>query len=305
LTETHTVPRLFRLALLPVALLLSAAGNPSAIIAQRGDVTVTAAEVETLLRTLDPDAQARLRANPGALADAVRERLLREVLLAEAQAAKWDTRPEIAARAEDARMQVIVQSFIASQTLPTVAEPTEKDIETAYEASKGRLIVPRQYNLAQIAILVPPDASKETEEELRKKALDIRAQALKPKADFAELARKFSQDKPTADKGGDLGWVREDVLIPAIRSAVQTMKDGTISEPIRSPESWHVVRLGSTRPTGILSLEQARDGIIQALKQARAQAAARNFVQQMIAREPIRLNEIELSRQFPAVEPKK
>ena len=191
-----------------------------------------------------------------------------------------------------------MQSFVASQTLPTIAEPTEQDIAQAYEASKARLIVPKQYNLAQIAILVPANSSKEAEEELRKKIVDIRAQAMKPKADFADLAKKMSQDKPTADKGGDLGWVREDVLIPAIRNAVATMKDGTISEPIRSPDSWHIVKLSGTRPAGIMSPEQARDGIIQALKQARAQQAARAFIQAMIQKEPIKLNEIELARQF-------
>lgn len=297
------MPRLFRFALLPIALMLAAADAPDAVIAQRGEIKITAADVQKLLGSVDQPTRDRLRANPAALSDVIRERLLRDSLLMDAQAAKWDSRAEVAARAEDARIQVIVQSFIASQTLPTLTEPTDQEITAAYEASKARLTIPRQYNLAQIAILVPPNASKETEEELRKKALDIRAQALKPKADFADLARKLSQDKPTAEKGGDLGWVREDVLIPAIRSAVTTMKDNTISEPIRSPDSWHIVRLSSTRPAGILSLEQARDGIIQALKQARAQAATRAFIQAMIQKEPIKLNEIELSRQFPVIAP--
>jgi peptidylprolyl isomerase len=292
------VPRLFRLILLPVSLLLAAAA-PDAIVAQRGDARMTAAEVEQMLDVLDPATRQRIRASPTALAEMVRDRVLRDAVLAEARAAKWDVRPEIAARAEDARVQVIVQSFIASQTLPTLAEPTEQEITAAYEASRARLTVPKQYNLAQIAILVPPDASREAEEALRKKILDIRAQALKPRADFAEIARKLSQDRQTAEKGGDLGWVREDVLIPAIRAAVGSMKDNTISEPIRSGESWHIVRLSGTRPPGVMPLDQARGGIVQALKQARAQAAARAFLQAMMQKEPIRLNEIELSRQFP------
>lgn len=322
MTET-ALPRPIRLVLprgtiVPVALIaslftaltlaprpLAAADNPDAIVAQRGDARLTAAEVERMLTALDPATRDRMRANPAALAEMVRDRVLRDVLLAEAQGVKWDTRPEIAARAEDARIQVIVQSFVASQTLPNLPEPTEQEITQAYEASKARLTVPKQYNLAQIAILIPANASKEVEEEARKKILDLRAQAMKPKADFAEIARKSSQDRQTADKGGDLGWAREDVLLPAIRTAVQTMKDGTISEPIRGPEAWHLIRLSGTRPAGILPLEQARDGIVQALKQARAQAAARAFIQALLQKEPIRLNEIELSRQFPQTAPAK
>ncbi len=297
------MPRFLRFALLPITLLLTAANAPDAVIAQRGDVKITAGEIEKLLDLMDPASRERLRTNPAALTEAIRERLLRDSLLAEAQAAKWDTRADVAAKADDARIQVIVQSFVANQTQAALGEPTEQEIVNSYEASKSRLTVPRQYNIAQIALLVPANASKETEEEVRRKITEIRAQALKPKADFAELARRLSQDKPTASRGGDLGWVREDVLIPAIRAAVMTMKDNSISEPIRGPDSWHIVRLSGTRPPGVMPLDQAREGLVQAIRQARAQAAARAYLAAMLQKEPIRLNEIELSRQFPQAAP--
>lgn len=293
-----SLPRFSRLLMLPIALLLAAADNPDAVVAQRGDVRVTAGDVEQILATLDPATRARIRASPGDLATLVRDRVLRDTLLIDAQIARWDTRPEIAARAEDARIQVIVQSFVASKVQP-LQEPTAAEIQDAYEASKARLTVPKQYDLAQIAILVPANASKEAEEEARKKILALRADALKPKADFAEIARKASQDRQTAEKGGDLGWVREDVLMPAIRAVVPTMKDGSVSEPIRGAEAWHIVRLAGTRPAGVVPLEQARDGLVQALKQARAQAAARAYIQAVIQTDPIKVNEIELLKQFP------
>ena len=293
-----SLPRFLRLLLLPAAILLGAADNPDAVVAQRGDIRVTAGDVDRILATLDPQSRERVRATPAALAELVRDRVLRDALLQEAQIAKWDTRPDVAARAEDARIQVIVQSFIAGKTQP-VPEPTEQEIQQAYEASKSRLVIPRQFNLSQIAILVPANASKEVEEEARKKILALRAEAMKPKADFADLARKSSQDRQTAEKGGELGWAREDVLVPAIRAVVPTLKEGTISEPIRGPEAWHIVRLAGTRPAGVVPLEQARDGIIQAIRQARAQAAARAYIQTLVQQDPIKLNEIELLKQFP------
>lgn len=294
------MPRFARLLLLPLVLVLAAADNPDAVVAQRGEVRITAGDVERILATLDQPTRDRLRSSPAELATVVRDRVLRDSLLMEAQIARWDTRPDIAARAEDARIQVIVQSFITARTAPGLAEPSEDDIGKAYEASKARLTVPKQYNLAQIAILIPAGGGKEAEEEAKRKILDLRAQALKPKADFAEIARKSSQDRQTAEKGGDLGWTREDVLVPAIRAAVPVMKDGAISEPLRGPEAWHIVKLFGTRPAGIMPLEQARESIIQALKQARSQAAARALIQEMMRADPIKVNEIELLRQFPA-----
>ena len=49
----------------------------------------------------------------------------------------------------------------------------------------------------------------------------------------------------------------------------------------------------------MVPLEQARDGIVQAIRQARAQAAARAYIQTLVQQDPIKLNEIELLRQFP------
>ena len=90
------MPRFFRFALLPIALLLTAANAPDAVIAQRGEVKITAGEIEKLLDMMEPAARERLRTNPAALTEAIRERLLRDSLLAEAQAAKWDARADVA-----------------------------------------------------------------------------------------------------------------------------------------------------------------------------------------------------------------
>jgi parvulin-like peptidyl-prolyl isomerase len=42
-------------------------------------------------------------------------------------------------------------------------------------------------------------------------------------------------------KGGDLGWLREDQLIPAVRTAAAGLQEGAVSEPVRAPDGWHVL----------------------------------------------------------------
>lgn len=56
--------------------------------------------------------------------------------------------------------------------------------------------------------------------------------------------------------------MREDVLIPAIRAAVPSLKEGTVSEPIRGGDSWHLVRINGTRPAGVMTLDQARESTV-------------------------------------------
>jgi len=179
--------------------------------------------------------------------------------------------------------------------------PSSAEIAAAYEANKTRFMVPKQYHVAQIAILVPIGAAKEVDEEARRKAQALRAQVLKPKADFGEVAKKESQDKGSADHGGDMGWLREDQLTPSVRDAVANLPENGITDPVRSPDSWHVVKLLGVKPAGPAPLDQVQDQIVQALRQNRTQQMARTYVEDLLRKEPIQLNEIDLARRVNAV----
>jgi peptidylprolyl isomerase len=178
--------------------------------------------------------------------------------------------------------------------------PTEAEIAAAYQANKARFAVPKQYHVAQIAILVPPGSPKDVDEAARHKAHALRQEALKPKADFAALAKKESQDHNSAEHGGDMGWVREDALVQPVREAVASLPENAITEPVRSNEAWHLVKLLGTKPAGVLPLDQVRENLIQALRQNRTQQLARAYVEDMVRKEPIQLNEIDLEHQISA-----
>lgn len=291
-----------RRALLPLAAVLLMAANdppplnPSDTIAERGTVRLTAGELRALVEHSAPALRAQAAANPASLAPQVRERVLQLGLAAEARAKGLDQRPDIQQRMNDAREAVLVQAYLAEITKLDPAFPSDADIATTYDANKSRFLLPKQYNLAQIAIVVPPGASRETEDEARKKAADLRAQALKPKADFADIARKHSQEKASAEKGGAIGFVREDQLVPGIKEVIPALADGAISEPLRTASGWHIIKLLGTKPPSPAALSDVREQIIEALRQGRQQQMARAYIDDMLKREPIRLNEIDLAR---------
>ena len=292
-TETAAVP------LAPAAPPLLPAGGTDAaadVVAQRGDIKLTVADIRDMLDRLDPAQRTQVQATPAALAEFVRDRLMSQTLLAEAHAAKWDQNAGVIARANDARDMVIVQTYLASRTPLDSNYPSQADITATYEANKERFMVPAQYHVAQIVILVPAGGARGADEDARHRAEDIRQQALNPKADFAELANKESQDRATAGRGGDLGWLRADQLVPALRDVVAKLPENAISEPVRSAEAWHVVKLLGTKPPSVLPLDQVRDALVQALRQNGAQQAARAYVEDLLRKEPITLNEIDLAR---------
>ncbi len=267
------------------------------IVAQRGDIKLTATDVSAMLARLDPAVRAKADASPSALAAFVRQRILDDALLAEAKAKGWDQKPDIAQRINDARDVVIVQTYATSLVPPDPNFPTDTVVSQTYEANTARFMIPRQYHLAQIAFLVPQNAQPEVDEAARKKAAELRAQAVRPKADFAQLARKNSQERSSAEKGGDAGWVREDALVPQIRQAVANLSDGAISEVIHLQDGYHIIRLLGTKPPEPAPLEDVRPQIVQALQQARTQQGIRAYVDRMLQAEPIQLNEIGLANQ--------
>lgn len=283
-------------------IMLAAAGDPPAadIVAQRGDVRLTAADVRAMLARIDPAARAKTEVSPTALAAFVRDRLLDQALMAEARAKGWDQKPDVVQRANDARDAVILQAYAASLVPEDPSFPTDAEVSAAYEANKSRFTVSKQYHLSQIAVLLPQNATKEAEDEARRKANELRAQAVKPKADFAELARKHSQERTSADKGGDLGWLREDELLPSLREPVAALPENGVSEAVRLADGFHILRLSGTKPAAPAALADVKPQIVQALRQARAQQALRAYIDAMLRDQPIQLNEIDLAKQVSA-----
>ena len=266
------------------------------VVAQRGDVRLTYADLQDALALLDPAARAQVTATPQSLANFTRERLLNKAVLSEAMSKKWDTRPEIIRRINETRDAVITQTYLMSLVPPDPSFPSEADVTAAYDNNKPHLIVPRQFHIAQIVLSEKPGMSQQELDEISKRAADLRAQAVRPKADFADLAKKFSQEPQSADKGGDVGWLREPDMIPAVKDVVAGMIEGGISQPVHVPGGWHILKLLAVKPAGELPLIDAKPQIVAALRQARAQRMMRAYLDDMLKSQPIQLNEIELTK---------
>ena len=205
----------------------------------------------------------------------------------------------MAYRAEQARQSAIVQSYVASITAPPADYPAEAEIQAAYDANKARLLVPRQYDLAQIVVLVPAGATRAQEDEAQKKITDLRVQAAKPGGEsFADLARKLSEDSASAKDGGALHRMREDILLPQVRDAVAGLQENALSEPVRVADGWHLFKLLGTKPAGTPPLAEVRDQIAGALRQQRTAENERKMVDELLRRQPVRVDEIRLQQVF-------
>lgn len=61
--------------------------------------------------------------------------------------------------------------------------------------------------------------------------------------DFAEVAKKYSEDRVSAEKGGDLGWVVEGAVDPEFSKQLTALKPGEVTEPFLTPFGFHIVKM--------------------------------------------------------------
>lgn len=94
-------------------------------------------------------------------------------------------------------------------------------------------------------ILLKPSAIR-SDEQCRSLAADLRQRAIGG-ADFAQLARQYSEDIGSAMEGGELGWTSPGQLVDTFQKAMDNTAPGNISEPFRSRYGWHVVLVEERR----------------------------------------------------------
>ena len=102
-----------------------------------------------------------------------------------------------------------------------------------------------EVHLAHILIRIPEGASPETLQKLRFKAIGIDEQA-KSGRDFSQLAASYSEAND-ALQGGDLGFRPVDSLPQVMSAAVANLRPGQVSEVVRSPSGFHIVKLIARR----------------------------------------------------------
>ncbi len=117
-----------------------------------------------------------------------------------------------------------------------------------------------------------------SEAEARNRLLALK-ERLDNKADFAELARARSEDG-SASRGGDLGWLNPGDTVPEFEQAMNTLKPGEISLPVRSTFGWHLIEVQERR-TQDMTREGQRLNARQALRERKTDEAYQEWVRQL------------------------
>lgn len=272
------------------------------VVAKLGTTEVRLSDLRRLVEAQPKEVRDQLLASPPALDRVVRTEVFRRALLAEARTKGWDKRPEVAVQMDRAREQALLSSYMGEMARPPADYPSEAEVTAVYNANQAEFAIPRQFRVSQIFVAVPKDAPKADADRLRKKAEDLVARLQTKDADFAKFAQANSDHKPSAAQGGDLGWLSERELIPEMKSILPSMAKGEVAKPVKTEQGWHVVKLVDLKPQSVRPLAEVRAQLVPAMRQRRAQELERKYLDDLVDRTPLAVNEIAMGRlRNPAV----
>ncbi|MGB3835747.1 SurA N-terminal domain-containing protein [Castellaniella sp.] len=179
---------------------------------------------------------------------------------------------------DDLRLpEQVTASYIVldeAAAVASVASVSDTQLKDYYEQNKARYVVPARYNVSHILVKLPAGASDEASKAALSRAEDISQRAKADPSQFAELARKESQDAGTARDGGKLGWIQRGTLPLAMEQAVFALKQGEISEPVKGPDGYHIFMANQVEPEKGETFDEARSKVET---EVRRQLAADRF----------------------------
>jgi parvulin-like peptidyl-prolyl isomerase len=164
-------------------------------------------------------------------------------------------RPELAKRLEEAEVRA------------QLVEPTREDAQARYRANPDRYVVGASVHVQELCVRVEPWAPEGGWNEGEQRAAELRTRLLKG-GDFGRAAQEAKCDR-FAEQGGDLGFVHQGSIDPAMDQVLWALRDGEISPPVRTLRGWHLVRRIETRAAHPVPFPEVEKAIVAELRQAR------------------------------------
>lgn len=142
--------------------------------------------------------------------------------------------------------------------LRQVEAPSEADVRAYYESNIEKFTQPAQVRLSVILLSVPAWADTATWDAAREKAAGL-LMSIREGRDFADVAREFSAD-PSAENGGDMGYVHAGVLEGELLKVVSELGDGEMADrPVTVLEGVVLVRVEGRRTPQVHALDEVRE----------------------------------------------
>ena len=156
---------------------------------------------------------------------------------------------------------------------------SDAELDAFYKQNLSQYQTPAQVRASHILF----KTEGKDENAVKAKAEEVLKMAKAPNADFAALAKKYSEDESNASNGGDLDYFGRGRMVPEFENAAFAMKNGEISDLVKTAFGFHIIKVVDNKPESTRPLAEVKAEIEDQLKWQKAQAEAEKQAKAMEA----------------------
>jgi peptidyl-prolyl cis-trans isomerase D len=146
---------------------------------------------------------------------------------------------------------------VSLDDIAKTVEVTEQDLRNLYEEQKANFGTPERRKISHI--LIPVEAQTEEADKAALAKIGAIRERLAKGEDFAKVAKETSGDPVSAKQGGDLGFMNKDAMEENFAKAALTLKQGELSEPVKTSFGYHLIKVTEFIPAQIKPFDEVKD----------------------------------------------
>ena len=251
------------------------------VIAHIDGVTIHESEMDLMYASLNPQQKQAMAGQNRE--KAVNSYLEFRLLVAKAKRMNLDKSPDFDKKLKLSGYQLLASELLQKEgeALQKKAQLSDADVKAYFEANKDAFKQPGKFNARHILLKTKGGPNGEqglSEDEAKKKMAEIKAEFAKG-GKWDELAKKYSEDPGSKDKGGLYEGIAFGQFVPEFEAAVKAQEIGKIGEPVKSTFGYHLIQVESRGDSEAQAFEAVKEQAKQKATQGRQEKVWKEFIE--------------------------
>jgi peptidyl-prolyl cis-trans isomerase C len=190
----------------------------------------------------------------------------------------------------DEQRQYIKEALTINQLLDAKVlskiKITDESAKSYYDLHQSEFEQKESVRASHILVLVKENASADEKKKAEEKMDKIRKE-LDGGADFADVAKKFSEDPGSAKRGGELGFFSRGMMVKPFEEAAFALKDGETSGVVTSRFGMHIIKRHEHKSAGLAGFDEVKEKIKARLKRTEVQKEMGKYIASVMAKRKV------------------
>ena len=259
------------------------------ILARVRNETLTMEKFSLMVQGMPPQYQAMVKNMPEVKNDLIRSWTETKLLCQEALDSDLDKNPVVVLKLEEMKDRILVETLI-SQRIDMKTPVPENEIRGYYDSHPDEFIQGELVKVQHILIRTGNDATPEEQTKAMEQITEIQ-ERLQQGESFMELAKEFSEDPGSKDKGGDLGYFGKGHMVPEFEDAAFSTAVGQVCSPVKTQYGFHLIKVNDKTEPLKISFEKISRKLEETLRAERNHKALQNLIAELKEKYPVTIYE--------------